>query len=318
MVEPLVANEAVAGSNPVFRFMEKMNYVGVILSIYCDNLCVFCQNENFTSNNEKLQKDLVNMYKNLLNHYETSSVKNLTISGADPINYKGLPEFISLAKQIGYKNIRIETHGNELSNFEFAKSLREAGAEKLLVPIYGHTAELHDRITMNPGSFDKLVQGIKNSVELGYKPMFHTSLFTNNINHIKTLYDFLAQLLKRDHLFQIRTICIVDEAIETLGPVYVPLKDMGDALNTLLDIENIEVADIPYCVIGRYHENMLSTSPPDIGTQQSKFKSEVKNLPSYRIKIYPPICDSCSLRDKCGGFYKNDYDKFGVGDCKAL
>lgn len=298
--------------------MEFMNYVGVIISVYCDNICVFCQDENYTFNAEQIRKNILEMYKNLLNHYETSDVRNLTISGADPLNYIGLPEFVSLAKQLGFGNIRIETNGNELSNLEFAKNLKEAGAERLLIPVYGSTPEMHDKVTKNHGSFKKLVEGIKNAVKLDYNISFHTSVFTNNADHMKQIYEFLTQLIGRAHVLQIRTICILDTSSEALLPMYIPLKDLGPSLNLLLDTGNFEIADIPYCTVGRYHEKILSTSPPDAGNQQTKFKSSVRNLPSYRVKIYPPICDNCSLRDKCSGYYKNDYDQFGSGNCKSL
>lgn len=48
------------------------------------------------------------------------------------------------------------------------------------------------------------------------------------------------------------------------------------------------------------------------------YKTNIKDIPVYRIKIKLKICKKCFCNSVCDGFLKRDIEKFGIGDLKPI
>lgn len=84
----------------------------------------------------------------------------LTLSGGEPTLNPRLADYARLGKRLGARHIELQTNAVRLAEPGLARALLEAGVDLAFVSLHASSAELSDRITEAPGTFDKTVRGI--------------------------------------------------------------------------------------------------------------------------------------------------------------
>lgn len=84
----------------------------------------------------------------------------LTLSGGEPTLNPRLAHYARLGKRLGARFIELQTNAVRLAEPGMARDLVEAGVDLAFVSLHASTAELSDRITEAPGTFEKTVRGI--------------------------------------------------------------------------------------------------------------------------------------------------------------
>lgn len=92
----------------------------------------------------------------------TQKWQGLILTGAEVTLRKDLPELATRARQAGFQHVRIQTHGMKLASLSYCKTLIDAGIDEYFISLTADHAELHDRITEVPGSFEKTLQALRN------------------------------------------------------------------------------------------------------------------------------------------------------------
>ncbi len=176
--------------------VEEYNFGTVTLWPRCDNKCVFCgmhdENgrlaypEGVTKKMEvQLLKDTIDLIK--------KGVKNIDISGSEPLKYDKLPEYIKWIRP-KFELIHLLDPGVRFKDFEFAKRVISAGVDKVIIPIYGSNAKYHDACVGRKGAFNELYQGLKNlkklQEEYDFDLILTTMIMQQNKENISDLYKF--------------------------------------------------------------------------------------------------------------------------------
>jgi MoaA/NifB/PqqE/SkfB family radical SAM enzyme len=91
----------------------------------------------------------------------------LTLSGGEPTLNPRLPAYARLGKRLGARHIELQTNAVRLAEPGLAQGLVEAGVDLAFVSLHASSAELSDRITEAPGTFEKTVRGIDAIVAAG-------------------------------------------------------------------------------------------------------------------------------------------------------
>jgi hypothetical protein len=112
---------------------------------------------------------------------------------------------------------------------------------------------------------------------------------------------------------------------------YLPIKDMKEVIKRVNrkfyylsekhPMTNFFIYDLPYCLIGKNSTYIYNNfQPPDRGINELDvtLKSEIKNVPNYRIKTHFKECDECKLKCRCDGIPKNDFNLFGSEGLEAI
>lgn len=295
---------------------------GIILNPGCSNRCIFC-GSNPKKSEIAIKKQEIGIYKDILT-YRKKGYTKIEISGGDPIEYAKLPSLVRYLRKIGFNDITLATHGRQLSNRQLARELIDSGVDTFRIPIYGSNTEIHESITGVNGSFNDVIEGIKNVKELNPSSglMIHTLILQQNKEDILNIFK-LALRLKADK-FCVSVLCVAAEAYYEF---YVPYKDISPYVSKLADCTSdncmgrVYFNDIPYCVFGFDNKQVVMTTPPDLVdySQPPKgYRSETKNLPVYRIKTRLEMCRDCKVSCKCDGFYLNDIKRYGTGNLKPI
>ncbi|MBU1255662.1 radical SAM protein [Patescibacteria group bacterium] len=303
------------------RIVNKKNWGAIILSPGCDNDCFFC---GLTPNPTAavLREQEIKVFKNLVN-FKTMGIKNIEISGSDPIEYDEIISLIKYIKKIGFEFIQLSTHGKKLAEKPFLTKLAKAGLDKVRIPLYGSQAEIHDAVTRTKGSFSATLKGIKGLLKdaPNIQICIGSLIVQQNKNDLTNLLDLIKKLKINDFYFSIPCIANNDYSY------YVPFKNLRPYVKKIFNYANkinysLEFFEIPYCVFGQINKSINNTSlPPDLGKYcqpSEENRTSIKDLPKYRMKKKVAMCKGCKCANFCDGFFVNDIDKFGIGNIKPI
>lgn len=161
----------------------------VELTYRCNLDCVFCYND-LGLRGEPLTRD---EYFRFFQELADLEVLNLTLSGGEPLAH---PDFLALgarARELGFV-VRIKSNGHALRG-EMARRIRDEVDPFLIeVSLHGATAATHDRQTRVPGSFERLLENIREMRELGLRVKINSTLTLWNEDEAEGMLDLAASL----------------------------------------------------------------------------------------------------------------------------
>jgi MoaA/NifB/PqqE/SkfB family radical SAM enzyme len=284
----------------------------------CKNRCIFCNprgSKRAISKDElqRIEAHLLAQAKGL----EGRGFKEAEISGCDPIEYERIVPFIGrLKSDMGFARVRLLTHGRDLRRLRLVEELRDAGLGELRIPLYGSTAAIHDSITQEKGSFQDALEGIRNLAEHapGIRLTITSLIMKQNYEDAVGIFS-LASKHSSYILFSIPCVGSLEDGKRFV----VSFDEMKPHLRFLIMASlvrladekppSLKITDIPFCVFGFYRENIIARSGPPVTSEPyslpERFRSDVPNLPSYRIKSKLAICGRCRFGHLCDGFYDN-------------
>ena len=305
------------------KMARQKETAGIVIGAGCVNRCPFCDfPQDYRPSGISLKKEEVRILKDLVS-FRKKGYLDLDISGSDPIEYSKIIPLVKYIRKLGFVNVRLSTHGRRLADKTFAGELIKAGVNIFRIPIYGSNAKIHDSITQAEGSFNETMEGIRNIRDIS--PLIRIDLNT------------LVMQQNKEDLFNILNLALGFKPLEFGISImyikyeknyldYVPIKDLRNYVaeifkHVIKNNLNVVFFDMPYCVFGVYDERIIMPHPPDLGRYnqpKESFKSNIKDLPTYRLKTKLDICEKCHLAGKCDGFLVNDIKKYGIGGLKPI
>lgn len=143
---------------------------GVFVVNYdCNLKCGMCSLMNRPAEYKKKGKSPLTTeeMKSVINDFAKINTSGIGFTGGEPILRKDLPELISHAKNKGILT-HLSTNGL-LMNEKNVKILLDSGLDAVGFSLDGATKETHDKIRKLKGSYDKVIEGIKNFRKLREK-----------------------------------------------------------------------------------------------------------------------------------------------------
>jgi radical SAM protein with 4Fe4S-binding SPASM domain len=116
----------------------------------------------------------------------------LTISGGEPTLRKDFLELVRYARELRFA-VKIYTNGTNISR-ELAQELGRLAVQEAQISLYSDRAELHDRVTRVPGSFDKTVAAARYLIEAGVKVVLKSPLMRANAERVQEYAQFVTGL----------------------------------------------------------------------------------------------------------------------------
>lgn len=131
----------------------------VTVGYKCNSNCKMCVvgSKDKQNNNATTQE-----VKDILSEGRKNKVDRVEFSGGEPTIRKDIIQLVTFAKAIGYKKIGVSTNGIALSNNIFCKKLIKAGVNIFTISLHASNETINKKITNNPNSFQKTVDGITN------------------------------------------------------------------------------------------------------------------------------------------------------------
>ena len=289
--------------------------VYVDLGSACNSNCYFCAADS-TLNIEPIWSRL---NKRTLMALQAKGHTHLIITGGEVTIHQDLLELIHFAKHTGFEKIHLQTNGRRLSNPVYLRELVDAGVDEFGMSMHGHTASLHDSVTLSPGSFVQTTKAIENlNFLFGARiPLaVNCVILPENARHLGEIVEYLIMLnvstIKLSYLHGVgraRTLLQKD-----LWPSKTQIQPFVlEAIQTAEQIgkpsTSLAVEAIPFCLLPekeRYSSD-LNITPVLVMSAETG----VEKYHSGWDRVKGPQCKECKLEYRCLGPWKEYPKQFG-------
>ena len=153
------------------------------LTYACNLDCEFCYNDVGLAG----QPLSLAEYRAALDELADMDVLNVTFSGGEPLANKDFFAIAGHARDLGFV-IRVKSNGHALRG-AVAKRLREEVDPYIVeVSLHGSSAAVHDKQTRVPGSFQRLLENLKELRALGIRLKVNSTLTRYNEHELEGIF----------------------------------------------------------------------------------------------------------------------------------
>jgi radical SAM protein with 4Fe4S-binding SPASM domain len=153
------------------------------LTYRCNERCVHCYLDH-EDHGEMTTAEI----KHLLDEMAAAGVLFLTLSGGEIFLRKDFFEILEYARELTFA-VRLKTNAILVRKRE-AERLLELGVESIQISVYSHRPEVHDAITLVPGSLKRSIDAIRFLKSYGLKVTIANVLMIQNMQdypHVREL-----------------------------------------------------------------------------------------------------------------------------------
>lgn len=155
----------------------------------CNLKCLHCFQES-AKDSEKFNHLSVESWLNIFNQFEEINLHNVTISGGEPLYYKGFNELIPqiVSKRLAFN---ILTNGMLVNNRNI--DYLSAPNVNLSISLDGHNSEIHD-LLRGKGAFEIVSKSLKNLIRKNAKINISTTIHKYNFRQLREIVLFLTEI----------------------------------------------------------------------------------------------------------------------------
>lgn len=305
---------------------KKINKLESLIIFKCNCNCIMCSVGMMINRSSEedysINKSFSDVVKDI-NKAKDLGVQIFAISGGEPTLRKDLLDIVKYAKSVGIPEIEIQSNGRMYFYKEYCQELINAGVNIFVISLHSHKSDIHDKMMGVPGTYQQVIQGIKNLNELGQIPKINLVLSMFNYKYVE---DFIKFLINNFKIQEIRFIMGMVEGNALKAPKKIIAK-MSSVSPYLC--KAISLAD--KSGIGCYVYNMVPCLMPGF----EKYVNDLLNVssdtilsgPEFEInldnarkkkKIKIKTCEECKYNNVCYGLWRSYANVFGLSELKPI
>jgi sulfatase maturation enzyme AslB (radical SAM superfamily) len=280
----------------------------------CNNRCVFCVSGLLTEQRVARPIDAEPVFA-ALRHGAAQGVKRVTFLGGEPTTQQSFLPAVALAVELGYGPIVIFTNGVKTRKAEFVDQVLALGGRyEWRFSVQGGTRQAHDAVTERPGSYDRIIAGMRHVRARGQDLTINMCVNERSYRSVVHFPALCAELgVRQLHIDQIRPkdagarsdayLASIMTPYEVMAPYFDQMLQGFEALDPEFDVN---LGNFPYCLLPQWahkihHDGQLTyTYPADHGGLSAAFDK----YPDKRAdKHHPPQCAACVFRPDCNGVF---------------
>ena len=241
--------------------MRKLSQRGDIrLGYRCNARCGFCYYQDLLDNPVDKEPKTAQLRARLL-ALRREGATEVEFTGGEPTLRPDLPELVGYASELGFSNISVISNGLRLANFLYAKRLVEAGVNDFLFSVHGPNPEIHDAHTRVPGSFEKIMQAIRNARSLAARCRSTTTVTGQNYEHIESILELFLEL--GIECIHFALFSPVADAASTDKRLLVSYARAAESIKGAIDrfegrLPPLSVKYIPFCFMQGYEKYVMN------------------------------------------------------------
>lgn len=287
---------------------KSIKKVSLILHYSCNNNCLFCYSADKSNKHSLSTGEAKDRIRNVS---KNSNLKrtHINFSGGEPTLRKDLPELISFARDLGFRERAITTNGTILGAYpEKLDRLLEAGLNHAIVSIHGANKSTHDSLTRNKGSFSLVNNLLDRLSKENIYVCSNTVMTKQNLDQLRKIaelsvgyevdsMEFIFPHPKGNSLLNFsRVVPDLDKVRDSLSPLLELVEDLG--------LDSFRFRYLPLCVAP---EKYISEVKQEVEERHFgpdfEDRSVERNRRQFgRTKL--DVCERCKKRDMCEGVFK--------------
>ncbi|MBL4869362.1 MAG: His-Xaa-Ser system radical SAM maturase HxsC [Robiginitomaculum sp.] len=271
----------------------------ILLTEQCDQACVMCSQPP----KNKIY-DHYHLYKEALLLAPPDCI--IGISGGEPtLEKKNLFPFIfNILEERPDIKFHILTNAQHFEDDDLALLSKINPSILWGVPIYSHDSGTHDEIVGKEGAYTGLLDGINILFKSGALVEIRTIVMEQNINDFPKIADFISRHMPHCETWAIMQLENIGYAKMNWSHIFVDTSKNFAPIENALSIARIKNINT------RLYNFPMCTIPKEWQDRSCKSISDWKNK-------YLDLCDECTMKSKCGGFFdwyneENGFKKIGA------
>lgn len=289
----------------------------------CNNRCVFCVSGQRTERREALPL-VADPILDRIRELKEAGGRQLTFLGGEPTIQPAFLKSLKYAIDLGFEEVVIHTNGVKTARASFVDEVLSYGGNvNFRLSFQGATREAHERTTKKPGSFDRLVESMKNIQAKGRRVSVNMCVVQSNFDSIDAFPELLLPYgVWQLHLDMMRPLDAGERSEEELREMIPRYPEMRPHLERMVagfpEGFDVNIGNLPFCiapsiahVIHHDGETTLTVAVDgDDGLSNPWDKYENKK----RDKVKADTCRQCVFDSQCSGFYDTYRVFHGTGD----
>jgi len=164
------------------RFGRAITDLRLSITDRCNYKCVYCRTGN---DGEQYAELSIEDYLRIVRVFVSQGIEKVRLTGGEPLLRAGLVEMVRELAQMrtpeGRKlDIALTTNGHLLAGL--AQPLRDAGLNRITVSMDAIDPEIFARITRVPGSFERVLAGVRAAKAAGLEPVKINAVLLRGFN----------------------------------------------------------------------------------------------------------------------------------------
>ena len=263
----------------------------ILVTNRCNSNCIMCPTAEIVrkSDEEYTSNELIEIAK----HYPDDA-PHITITGGEPfLIKKGMFDLLDFLKSnMPRTEFLLLTNGRAFCSKEYVKMFKETVPPNLLlgIPIHGFNAETHDYIVQSIGAFNQTFLGIKHLLSIGAKIELRIVVSKLNADIITDISKLIIKEFQSAYCVKFIGLEMTGNAAKNKNKVWIDYPTAFNKSKEAIDLLiasgiDVGIYNFPLCAVNKKYWNICE-----------------KSISDYKIR-YAPICDTCQVKDACGGMF---------------
>ena len=290
----------------------------------CNNCCLFCAADPMP----EIVSDMISLsrFEEILEHCQIKESDTVVFNGGEPTVH---PDFFTFCKETSRRGAAIDlfTNGKKLADPDFIDRLLNIPTPLIVrIPVFGKTAEIHDRLTGFDGNFDAVCTAIGNLHKSSKKNMtvdIKLLLSKSTLRENAGIFDkFRPELEDKRFQLTLNHLLISRQVIKHKELFFLPYRDLvNESLELLETIDQSGIRyriNMPICLLP---EKFRPAKPPfPTGPQHRRrfFYSDPKTTCREISGSVNPLCRDCCYADMCSFFPESYLSFYGSSEISPI
>ncbi len=262
----------------------------------CNERCSFCNTPEHSETILPGPEQIIEIVR----RGRDSGYRRVLFTGREPTLDKRLPEYLSLARDVGYAVVRVQSNGTSFASRDVVSRLVAAGMTETEISLHTLSETTFHALIGKRSLLNRTLEGIRNVVRAGVRVRLVVVVTRLNLGEIGALLRFVAG----DFDGKVRDLTLSPMAPVGDGLLHLDLlprfsalrAELEPILRTAAELDlNVEIparCGMPLCVTppAHVHLNGELRNPPGAALEAAKHK--------------PPTCAPCAYHDRCAGVWK--------------
>ena len=299
---------------PASSAAHRTERIDIKTGFHCNNKCFFCvQGDKRFQHGDKTTAAIRAQLEQAIRDSDS-----IVFTGGEVTIRKDLPQLVAYARELGFRQVQIQTNGRMLAYRKLTEKLIRAGATEFSPALHGHVPELHDYLTQAPGSFEQTCKGIRLLESLGQSVLTNSVITRSNYRHLPELAALLVRLGVDQYQFAfVHPVGTAMKYFKQMVPrmsLVEPFVKRGLLLG-LRAGRRVMTEAIPYCFMRGFEPYVAERIIPRTKIFDADFVLD--DYTEFRLnegKAKGPDCKDCVYDAECEGPWREYPDEYGFDE----
>ena len=287
----------------------------------CNSSCIFCAADHPIEMDDSQM--CLSAFEKILAQNNVKHGDRVVVNGGEPTVHPEFFGFLDAIQACGAK-IDLFTNGMRLQDEEFASHLLRYDNIYIRIPLFGASAEVHDKLTGCPGSFNKVVKGVDyvtSNLRQGIDLEIKMLLSKINVPENEKIYNLISDRWKASRIrISLNPLliskCVIQHKEMFIDTYEAMMKKSEPLIRRIInDGRHFQMDLIPYCTFP--NEDLIELCHGNTSTHGSYYADPNSKTTVDALKGRER-CAQCKYINRCAGFPSSYIKYFGEEVMKPI